>query len=153
MSRIVKEWRCLAHGPFENASGKCKHGCSNRFVTQEFRTPISIRHGSTTVADGTARSLAESYNMSDIPTTRGDESVMQALRRTRDTRQYAPQWGHVDHPAPGWSQREGEKPPTVSAAQYGAVPENQLAPLQSSLTMPTPLVPKGGTDRSPLPDV
>jgi hypothetical protein len=152
MSRIVKEWVCLAHGPFENATGKCKHGCSKRFVTQEFRTPIAIRHGSTTQADGTARSLAQSYNMTDIPTTRDGESVMQALRRTRDTRHYAPSWGHVEHAPPGWSQREGEKPPTVSAAQYGAVPENQLAPLQSSLAPPKPLVPKGGHYTAPLPE-
>jgi len=134
--KIVREYRCYGHGPFENSTGKCPHGCSPRFVVQEIRTAPAIRHASTDKADGTARSLAESYGMSDIPTVRDGESVMQAMRRQPT---HAPHWGHVDHAAPGWSQR-GEAPKTVSPQAYGAAPENRIAEVKSQFTGPTPII-------------
>ena len=136
MSRIVLEWRCAAHGEFSNSTGKCPSGCSKRFVVQEIRTAPAIRHGETGKVDGTVASLAQSYGMSDIPTVRDGESVMQAMRRQPT---HAPHWGQVDHAAPGWSQR-GEQAKTVSPAAYGTASENRIAEIQPTLKGPTPII-------------
>ena len=39
----LKEWVCVEHGEFEASHAICPaFGCASEFVTQEFRTPVSI---------------------------------------------------------------------------------------------------------------
>jgi hypothetical protein len=133
---ITREWRCAAHGEFENASGRCPRGCSKRFVVQEFRTAPAIKSGLTKHRDGTVQSLADSYGMSDIANGKDGESVMQTLRKRPN---FAPTWGQVDHAKPGWSSR-GESAKTVSPAAYGAPAENRLAEVKPILSGPKPLL-------------
>jgi hypothetical protein len=136
MPRIVKEWACAAHGPFENASGRCPSGCSPRFVVQEIRSAPAIRSGATDRTDATVQSLADSYGMSDIANGGDGESVMTTLRKKPS---FSPTWGHVDHAAPGWSQR-GETAKTVSPGTYGAPAENRIAEVKPLLSGPTPII-------------
>lgn len=135
MSRILREWRCAAHGEFSNRSGRCPRGCSKRFVVQEFRTAPAIKHGRTTGADRELNQLAASYGMTDIHNGADGESVMQMMRKKPT---HAPTWGTVEHAAPGWSQR-GESAKTFNPASMGTPAENRIAEVQSMFTQPKPV--------------
>lgn len=136
MSRILKEWRCAAHGEFENASGKCPAGCSKRFVTQEFRTAPAIKHGRTSTADGLVGALAKDFGLSDIAIAREGESVMQNLRKKATDR---PLWGDVPHNDPGWSQR-GEAAKTFAPATAGVQPDGMLTKMKGVFGPPQPVI-------------
>jgi hypothetical protein len=133
----LKEYRCAAHGPFEARKPKCPSGCSARFVVQEFRTAPAVRSAATKQSDRELRNLAGSYKMSDIPSVAEGESVMGELRKNP---KYAPTWGHVEHNAPGWSQREGEKAKTFSPASMGAQPAQMIQQLKPLFTGPKPIL-------------
>jgi hypothetical protein len=135
---ILREFRCLAHGPFEAFEPECPHGCSARFVAQEIRTAPGLKSAATKVADREIGNLAKSYGMTNIPTSRDGESVMDAVRRGK---QMAPTWGEVEHNAPGWSQREGETAKTFNPQAIGAQPDNVVTRMKPVLSRgPTPIV-------------
>jgi hypothetical protein len=55
---ILKEWRCLGHGPFENFDGKCPKGCPSSLVQREIRTAPAYERRKQTIhrpADGFTR--------------------------------------------------------------------------------------------------
>lgn len=63
---INKEWRCAAHGPFENNTGACPYGCTIG-IERRFYTPVGISTGGRTKAiDNTLAGIAEAYGLSDM---------------------------------------------------------------------------------------
>jgi hypothetical protein len=115
---ILKEYSCAAHGPFEAFEAECPYGCSPRFVSQEFRTPVGTRSDVTAKTDKTFDALASDFGMTNMG-NRGGESVMEHLRRSPQTR---PTWGNVQHAAPGYSQRGEEAKKFAPAQVAGNVP-------------------------------
>ena len=122
---VTKEWRCVAHDlEFETTEDTdapkpgCPHGCSAGFVVQEFRTPFSIRNGSTTRTDQAANLLAKDYGLTDM---RNDQnaSVMQSTRRRsggmKDLHDFQKaQWApSLFQPQRGWAAR-GEPEPVYN---------------------------------------
>jgi len=144
---ITREFICLGHGPFESKrlKPKCPHGCSGKFVRQEFRTAPAIG-GVAKHVDRELNHLASDYKLTDIRNGADGESVMTTLRKGKN---WAPQWGEVSHAKPGFSQRPGEAVPTFSPASYGAQPTGALESIKPGLTQPKPII--AGTYRAPLP--
>ena len=129
---IVKEWRCRAHGDFENASGKCPSGCPKSFVVQEIRTaPAYRRPGKMRWVDNQMRGIARDAGLTDMRSDgKAGISVLAADQRRKqvaaenqsrrdgsDVKTY-PHWVDVKHAAPGFSQRK-EQAPVVSNATFG----------------------------------
>lgn len=110
---IVKEWRCEAHGEFENANGKCPGGCPSDWVHREFRTAPAARSAVMGHTDRELRNLANDYGLSDIKNDKDGSSVMQSLKRPEGD--IKPKWGDISKTwsPPGWSQR-GEKPQSMT---------------------------------------
>ena len=88
--RVLKEYRCLAHGEFEGYTEVCPHGCDT--VERVFRTAFSIGGQSKNI-DKTVDTLMADYGMTDVRNNGGETSVMEALRRGQTD--YAPKWGSM----------------------------------------------------------
>jgi hypothetical protein len=72
---ILKEWSCLEHGPFEGSHAICPAmGCDSRAVTQEFRTPVGIRHANTARTDAGIRKSVDMYRLGDVRSAREGEA-------------------------------------------------------------------------------
>jgi hypothetical protein len=130
---VLKEYRCAAHGEFEASKPKCPHGCSTRFVSQEFRTAPAMKSQGTKRVDRELQNLATDYRMSDIRNGPNGESVMETLRKKP---QAAPMWGDVQHAAPGFSQRGDAA--TFSPGSIGVQGGNGLAGVKPMLHAPRP---------------
>jgi hypothetical protein len=133
---VLREFRCFAHDlAFESMDEKpkCPAGCSNKFVVQEFRTPVSIRSGGTRVMDAMSKQLAADYNLTDMRNDKeGGSSVMQNTRtesggtRVVGRAEAKAYWNPgLFAPQPGWAQR-GEPAPAFNPAAHkvtdGGVP-------------------------------
>ena len=88
----LKEYRCKAHGEFESYDAVCPHGCSKRFVVQEFRTAFKIGTRGAKVMDQTTKDLAGDFGLSDVRVDKDGGSVMDALRKA-DNADFRPRWG------------------------------------------------------------
>jgi hypothetical protein len=130
---VLKEFRCAAHGAFESDEAECPYGCSDRFVTQEFRTAPRHMSRGTKINDGLMRGLADDYRLPDIKSEDNGQSVMQNLRRNPS---HMPTWGKVDHAAPGFSERGDVK--TFNPGSMGVASENALAAVKPILHQPRP---------------
>lgn len=117
---VIREWKCAAHGEFENEDGRCPDGCPKRFVVQEFRTPAAIHDGTTAYTDATLRGLADSVGLTDMSNRNG--SVMNSQKPNPQNRglDFAPKWVDIPHASPGWSQRE-ERSPVVTPQEIGGM--------------------------------
>jgi hypothetical protein len=72
---ILKEWACLEHGPFEGSHAICPAmGCDSRAVSQEFRTPVGIRHGNTSRTDAGIRRSVDMYSLGNVRSARDGEA-------------------------------------------------------------------------------
>lgn len=87
--RVLKEYRCLAHGDFEAYKEICPHGCDT--VERRFGTPFSIGKQAKNI-DKTLDTLAADYGMTDMRNDTG--SVMESMRR--GTTDYNPKWGKME---------------------------------------------------------
>lgn len=134
MASPLKEYVCAAHGDFESRTGKCPHGCSKRFVRQEFRTAPATRTGGGKIVDREMNHLANDYRLTDIRTSDDGLSVMQNLRKNPS---FAPSWGNVDHAAPGFSQRNDAK--TFNPGSIGVQSANVIAQMKPQFTGPRPV--------------
>jgi hypothetical protein len=110
----LREFKCQAHGEFSNRTGRCPHGCSKRFVRQEFRTAPAVHGGTAKFIDGHLNDLSRTYGMTDIASARTGESIMGQLARGKSAKEIdgRSRWGMVDvpHAPAGWTQVEGAKP-------------------------------------------
>ncbi len=66
---VTKEFRCLAHGPFEGKEPMCPHGCTT--VVREFRTAPAGKSEKTKVSDRALDRLAERYRLTDMSNRNG----------------------------------------------------------------------------------
>lgn len=133
----VKEWRCLAHGPFEGPIGECPYGCKGT-VHREFRTPPAFRSERTGNIDSTLANLAARHGMSDISNRGGAAAkrmsgAQEAQRKDLATmihERYGDGWGKI---AKGGTMNVKTKEVTgggagapASLAQYGGHADNAL---------------------------
>src|SRR6266850_1196813 len=86
---VTKEYRCLAHGPFDAKEARCPHGCGT--VVREFRTAPGGRSSRTKAADGALEHLARRYGLSDMSNRSG--SVGGSRRPARPD--FSPVWGDM----------------------------------------------------------
>lgn len=105
--RVLKEYRCLAHGPFEGYKPECPHGCNT--VEREFRTAHAIG-GSAKNIDRNLQALADDFKLTDLRNDMG--SVMSSLKRGE--RDFAPTWGSLPNV------KKGESGHAVATAIGGA---------------------------------
>jgi len=85
---VTKEFRCLAHGPFDAAEAICPHGCT--VVVREFRTAPGGRSEKTKASDRALEHLAKKYNLSDMSNKNG--SVAASKRQPTGME---PVWGEM----------------------------------------------------------
>lgn len=72
---MIKEWACLEHGAFEGSHAICPaYGCDSRAVTQEFRTPVGIRHATTSRTDAGIRKSVDMYRLGNVRSAREGEA-------------------------------------------------------------------------------
>lgn len=88
-ARILREYICLAHGPFEGYEEVCPQGCTT--VERRFYTPVGIG-GVAKGIDRTLQTLADDYKMTDMRNDMG--SVMESMRRGESD--FAPKWGAME---------------------------------------------------------
>lgn len=74
---VIKEYSCLAHGPFEAAEPICPHGCTTA-VKRQFFTAPGTRSAKTKASDVALERLARRFGLSDISNRKG--SVMESRR-------------------------------------------------------------------------
>jgi hypothetical protein len=88
--RVLKEYRCLAHGDFEAYKPQCPHGCD--FVERVFKTPHAIG-GQAKNIDKTLDTLASDFKLTDLRNDMG--SVMNSLRSGKGN--LNPHWGSMQN--------------------------------------------------------
>lgn len=137
---VLKEFRCKAHGPFEefvrgDKMPACPHGCNPRFVKREFRTAPAIQGSATARMDGLQKGLAHDFGLSDLKAGRDDgKSVMENLRSGTD---FSTRWvGLPNTMSPGWAQR-GEKPASMNPTALGLASGNALTGASLPKQIPT----------------
>lgn len=125
---VLHDYECAAHGIFESDAPKCPHGCGARFVRLIFLKAPGIRSNGTRVADQSIRALAGDYGLTNLGTPRGDESVMQSLRRA-ETPDFASRFVDIQHAKPGFSRDPSAVVPQVDprAAIGGSTAQGENA--------------------------
>jgi hypothetical protein len=109
---VLREWRCRAHSEFENSTGKCPHCGHNKFVVQEFRTPVKHVSARTKNSDRVVKQLAMDYRMTDVKNDKAGGSVRDAMRK-----------GNRPPPMqPGQVMQNYRERPTRESAWLGAAP-------------------------------
>lgn len=87
---VKREYRCLAHGPFEAYEAKCPHGCDTA-IDREFRTAPGTRSPKTRATDVALERLAARFGMTDLSNRNGSVA---ASRKVGDL-DFSPQWQEV----------------------------------------------------------
>lgn len=85
---VKKEYRCLAHGPFESMEEICPHGCST--VVREFRTAPGGRSAKTKTTDRALQGLANRYGLTDMSNKSGSVGGSR-----KQPQAMAPVWGEM----------------------------------------------------------
>jgi hypothetical protein len=130
---VLKEFRCLAHGPFDGTEAVCPHGCET--VLREFRTAPGTRSHKTKFSDKALERLANRFGLTDMSNRNG--SVGNS--RTHQENPFAPVWGKMPKGnsfAPG----RGEVPVDGAAGgaqaalkDFGSTATTSLAPAMEKL--------------------
>ena len=89
---VTKEFRCLAHGPFDSKEAICPHGCTT--VVREFRTAPGGRSSSTKQMDKTLEGLASRFGLTDM-SNRNGQSVGENRRQQNKQNDMTPTWGEI----------------------------------------------------------
>jgi hypothetical protein len=137
--RVLREFVCLAHGPFEGYEEVCPLGCTT--VERQFRTPFSIGAKAKNI-DRTLQNLADDYGMTDMRNDMG--SVMESMKRGQHD--FQPTWGAMPQVKPG----EGGH--AVQGVLNGAPPSSVVQDFRDSGVLRPP-VPKLDyrPDMTPIP--
>ena len=125
---VLREWRCLAHGPFESFDAMCPHGCPEAFVQQEIRTaPAARRPGTMRFIDNQLKGIANDYGVTDLRTD--PKANLSALDMQRRRQEHKPHWVEIPHAAPGFSQT-GEAAPVFKPESMGFTPSEGMKDLK-----------------------
>lgn len=89
MARILRDYKCAAHGFFESFDPVCPHGCDS--VQQVWLTPPAAMSDKTKAADGHLNRMASEFGMSDIKSTREGEAQKVAAQPQQNP--FAARWG------------------------------------------------------------
>jgi hypothetical protein len=134
----LKEYRCAAHGPFENYDALCPHGCPRAFVKQEVRTAPAYQHKKTRFVDQQLRGIAQDAGLTNLKNDpKSGTSVMHELRKgaVQNSR-----WLGVQHAKPGFSQRKGETAPVFDPRSAGFIPPDKPLIRPGALPQPVPKI-------------
>lgn len=113
---VMREWRCMFHGPFDATESTCDACGHDEFVSQEIRTAPAFKSKRTTVADQILRGIAQDAGLTDLKNDpKGGVSVLQALQKTNDVS--TPRWMEVPHAAPGEKPAVFAPPGFVASAE------------------------------------
>lgn len=64
---VLKEWQCIAHGPFDGIEPHCPHGCKGEgMVLRAFRTAPALQSRGYRVMNNTFESLAREHGLSNM---------------------------------------------------------------------------------------
>lgn len=131
---ILKEYRCMAHGPFEAFSSMCPRGCSARMVVREFRTAPNFQQKKTRVVDQHLRGIAKDFGLTDLKNDpKSGTSVMQELRKGRTDKS---DWLQLDHAKPGFSREKDAQAPVFRPEASGFQPTPGAQAMLKSLPQP-----------------
>ena len=86
---ILKEYRCLSHGPFDSVDGICPSGCDT--VVREFRTAPGGRSAKTKTTDKTLQGLADRFGLTNMSNKNGSVGGS----RQQPANAMAPVWGQM----------------------------------------------------------
>lgn len=124
---VVKEFVCMAHGPFDGEEARCPAGCTTN-IEREFRTAPAARSDRTKAVDNALSRLAGQYGFSDISNRNGSVAQSRPRAPVQDGAppgfDLTPRWesvpkGHIFHAGGRIEEREGaEGGATVPAGQY-----------------------------------
>lgn len=140
---ILKEYRCMAHGEFENFDGKCPRGCTSAFVKREIRTaPALEREGTKKFIDRQMDLLAADHGLTDIRSGDAQSNtsalqVMQGKANAGKKPDFQPEWIDIPHAAPGFS-KTGDAAPVFKPESLGMTSSPQAASTIKSLPRPKP---------------
>jgi len=87
MARVLKDYKCAAHGFFEAYEAVCPHGCET--VQQVWLTPPAIQSAKTKFTDSTLKGLASEFGMTDLRSNSAGEAQKSAPAQNP----FAVQWG------------------------------------------------------------
>lgn len=95
---ILKEYRCIGHGPFEGYKAVCPHGCS--VVIREFRTAPGLKSVKTKRSDNALERMAQRYGLTDMSASKtgsvaGDRMAKQQGFGQIGGQDYTPKWGEL----------------------------------------------------------
>jgi hypothetical protein len=86
---VLNDYKCPAHGYFENREPVCPHGCTD--VQVVFLQPVGITSDRTKGSDKTLKQLALDFKMSDVKSVKQGEA--QPPRFAKQENPFAPRWG------------------------------------------------------------
>jgi len=140
---VLSDWSCDAHGIFESKTGHCPSGCMDSFVHKVFLKAPGLKSDRTTSIDGTLRSLAADFGLTDMNNQNGTSAVIRpdarkmALREEQHNQlmgklgDTSRSWGTIPSGATGISQAMGAN---------RVVSDNALSMLKPTLLPPKPIV-------------
>lgn len=140
---VLKEWLCLAHGPFESSveSPDCPMGCDT--VERAFFTPPGLGSSRTKNIDSTLESLASSHGLTDIGPAAMRRKALAAEKSQEQYKEFCVRrfggmgWGNVPkggtlHASTG--EVDGTGPGAISAVQAaGAQSPGSVQAVKESL--------------------
>ena len=137
MSRILKEWRCMAHGIFENSTGLCPRGCSQMFVTREIRTAPAYERPNKKFVDQQLRGIAADYGVTNLQNdAKANLSALQ-IAQSKNNSEYKPEWVSIPHAPAGFS-KSGDAAPVFEPGSMGMTPSPKATATLKSLPKPKP---------------
>lgn len=143
---IVKELKCLAHGPFESTAKDpvCPYGCT--VVIREFRTAPGTRSTKTKQSDAALERLAKRFGLSDMSNKNGS-----VANSRKERNPMTPQWaampkGNTYEVGKGEVPVDGSEGGASSALAGLRIAENNDGPnfmdIAKGLPKPRPIVAK-----------
>jgi hypothetical protein len=134
---VLKEYRCAAHGPFEDFAPMCPYGCPDVFVKQEIRTaPAARRPGTMKFIDEQLKGIANDYGVTDLKTD--PKANLSALDYQRRKTEHKAEWIPIAHAAPGFSRQPDAKVPQFKPESMGFSPVPEAAAMTAKLPKPKP---------------
>lgn len=141
MAEPLADWMCLAHGVFENRTGKCPHGCNTGMVRKIFLKAPGIGTAATKNIDRNIRNLSDDYGGMDFNNQNGTGAAARVdwkVEKQQREWQDAIRTGNIQTQAV--PMQGGNNSIGATMGGLGVQPGNALAQMRSMLPPPKPLV-------------